>query len=186
MSVLAELDLQRQRRLRRVEYERLVAHGCFDEERVELLYGRLMELSPHGPLHSRAIVTLNGLLTPAVLGRALVLPQCALIAADDSEPEPDLAVVPPGDYRAEHPRRAWLVVEVADSSLRRDLRIKAPLYAASGFREYWVVDLPNRQVHVHRAPEDGQYAQITACGPGDRLAPEAFPEVEVDLSALFG
>src|SRR5580704_11900392 len=92
-------------------------------------------------LTSTSVTRLNKLLVRALGDRAEVRVQAPFGASDVSEPEPDLAVVPPGSYLDEHPSRAHLLIEVADSSLQDDRRIKGPLYAAAGVPEYWIVDL---------------------------------------------
>ncbi len=143
--------------MRRAEYERLVALGAFEDERVELLHGVLVDMSPNKPGHVSPIDRLTMILVPALVGRAIVRVQSPIAAGDESEPEPDLAVVPPGDYRQEHPAHALLVIEVALSSLNKDRHVKAPLYAASGFLEYWIVDVAGQAVEVHAAPADGVY-----------------------------
>ena len=91
------------RPLRREEYDRLVALGAFANERIELLEGQLVQMSPIGPPHSSAVQKLVELLLPALLGRASVFVQSPFGALDSSEPEPDVAVVPFGDYHLEHP-----------------------------------------------------------------------------------
>ena len=132
---------EKPRPLKRSEYDRLVAMGAFADERIELLYGTLVAMSPQDPGHTSPIGVLNMLLVPALVGRALVRVQSPLIACDESEPEPDVAVVPLGSYRTAHPDRAQLVIEVALSSMKKDRLVKAPLYASSGFEEYWLVDV---------------------------------------------
>lgn len=177
---------ERPRPLKRVEYDRLVALGAFEDERIELLHGVLVDMSPNDPEHVSPIDRLTMILAPALVGRAIVRIQSPLIAHDDSEPEPDVAVVPLGDYSREHPSKALLVIEVAVSSLRKDRQVKGPLYAASGFGEYWIVNVADKVVEVHREPRTNEYAFTTSCGLGDVLHPEAFPTLEVAVAALFG
>lgn len=182
----AELLLpERPRPLRRAEYDRLVALGAFEDERVELLHGVLVDMSPNDPAHASPIERLNMLLVPALVGRALVRIQLPIVAHDESEPEPDVAVVPLGSYRAEHPAQAHLIVEVALSSLNKDRKVKAPLYAASGFPEYWIVNVPDRVVEVHRAPSAGAYASVEVRREGEALRPLAFPDVVIDVAEIF-
>jgi Uma2 family endonuclease len=176
---------ERPRPLKRAEYERLVAAGVFDDERVELLHGVLVDRSPNDPGHASPIDRLNALLTPALSSRALVRIQAPILAHDDSEPEPDVAVVPLADYREEHPGVALLVVEVALSSLNKDRHVKGPLYAASGFREYWIVNVTEKTVEVHRTTRGDRYADVTHHAAGAVLRVEAFPDVEVSVSAIF-
>lgn len=173
------------RRLTRAEYDRIVAIGVLGEDRVELLRGVIVAMSPNDPPHASAVELLTDILVPALAGRARVRIQLPLLAADDSEPEPDVAVVPIGDYSRQHPDKALLVVEVAASSLRKDRMVKGPLYAASGFAEYWVVDVGGGVVEVHRGPSGQAWQSITRHGQGEVLHLEAFPDVTVAVSAVL-
>jgi len=123
---------------------------------------------------------------PGHFWRALKGIQSPIVAHDESEPEPDVAVVPLGDYRKEHPASALLVIEVAVSSLNKDRRVKAPLYAASGFREYWIANVAETLIEVHRGPADGRYASVTRHAVGETLCPEAFPDLTVSVAEVFG
>lgn len=111
--------------------------------------------------------------------------QQPLIAADESEPEPDVAVVPLGDYRLVHPERALLVIEIAASSLRKDRLIKAPLYAASGFLEYWIVNVNDGVFEVHRGARAGAWASVTRHERGETIAPEAFPDLAIRIADVL-
>jgi len=95
-------------------------------------------------------------------------------AGDDSEPQPDVAVVPKGDYRAAHPAHALLLIEVADSSLKKDRTVKARLYAERGVPEYWIVDLRGGVIEVHSDVVNGAYARITPYRTGDVIALREF------------
>jgi Uma2 family endonuclease len=176
---------ERPRPLKRSEYDRLVAIGAFEDERVELLYGTLVAMSPQDPGHTSPIGQLNMLLAPALVGRALVRVQSPYVAADESEPEPDLAVVPLGDYRKAHPDRAHLVIEVALSSANKDRLVKAPLYARSAVAEYWIVDVAAARVEVYRDLSANGYRQKSDHGPGATIAIEAFPDAAVRVDATF-
>jgi Uma2 family endonuclease len=149
MLDIADITPERPRPLRRVEYDLLVEHGRFAEERVELLEGVIVEMSPQGPAHANVVERLTRFLVLALQGRAVVRPQSAFAASDSSEPEPDLAVVEPGRGLTDpHPREAFLIVEVADSSLLKDRGLKSSLYARAGVPEYWIVDLRSREIEV--------------------------------------
>jgi Uma2 family endonuclease len=178
-----ELDT---RPLRRSEYERLIDLGCFDQERVELLYGVIVRMSPQNSPHSFAVEQLNMLLVPlALAGRARVRIQSPMAASDVSEPEPDALVSPLEDSPGEHPASALLVVEVADSSLRLDRGIKARLYAETGAREYWVVDVQGRAVEVFTAAHEGKFTARERVPETGVLRPLAFPDLEVPVGRLF-
>ena len=101
------------------------------------------------------------------------------------EPEPDLAVVAREDHGQEHPTKAFLVIEVADASLQQDRRTKAEMYAAASIPDYWVVNLVDRLVEVHRDIVRGSYSRITPYGPGQTLRLEEFPDVEVAVDYIL-
>jgi Uma2 family endonuclease len=167
------------RPLRRVEYDQLVALGTFAGERIELIDGALRHMSPIGPPHTSTVDLLNELLVLALVGRARVRVQGSFAASELSEPEPDFCILPREDYHAAHPTAAHLIIEVADSSLGYDRVDKAKLYAASGVPEYWIVNLVERVVEVHREPDAGGYRQLTTVPKGARLRLLAFPDVEL-------
>lgn len=172
------------RPLSRAEYDRMVALGWFEDERVELLQGMLVKMSPQGPRHMAVIRRLMRLLVIGVGERAEVQPQGPLALTDDSEPEPDLALVPAG-YIDELPSRAYLVIEVADSSLSKDRQLKTPLYAAAGIPEYWIVNIADSVIEVHRDAQDGVYRQSFVCGPGDTLEVALFPDIRIAVTDIL-
>jgi Uma2 family endonuclease len=176
------LAQERLHRFSRDEYDRMVRAGVFDEdEHLELLHGVIFSMSPQLAAHAVVIQALTRLIAPALGQRGWLRVQLPLIAGDESEPEPDLAVVPPGDYAERHPGRALWVIEVAAESLRKDRHIKGPLYAASGFAEYWIVNLVDKVVEAHRGPEGDAWARITRHGQGETIAPEAFPDLALAI-----
>lgn len=182
MGQLAE----RQRPLRRVEYERMIETGFFRNERVELIQGVVVQMSPQNAPHSYVIQILSRLLLPRLVGRADVRVQLPFAAGPDSLPEPDLAIVAMGNYMAAHPNQALLIIEVADSSLKFDRQEKAELYARAGVAEYWVVNLTDRVVERHSEPVEGGYRRLTPFRSGERVAPLEFPDVEVRVDEVFG
>lgn len=173
------------RPLRRVEYDRLVGLGLFGDEKLELIGGALVPMSPQGNEHAFVIELLTELLQGALVGVARVRVQCPLALGDIDEPEPDLAVVPRVAWRDDHPSTAELVVEVAVSSLAFDRDVKGSLYAAAGVPEYWLVDVSAAAVIVHRRPLDGQWGEIIRHDRDATLSPLAFPAVTVPLAELF-
>ena len=143
------------RRLRRAEYDCLVDRGMFVGERLELLDGLLVVREPQGSSHA-AIVGQIGQVLQVAFGAGSHARLGAPLALDEeSEPEPDVAIVAgtPRDYLNAHPSTAILVVEVADSSLRLDRRFKAGLYARARLPEYWIANLVDGVLEVHRHPE---------------------------------
>ncbi|HEX4420785.1 MAG TPA: Uma2 family endonuclease [Kofleriaceae bacterium] len=171
------------RPLRRAEYDQLVALGAFAGERLELLQGALVEMSPPHAPHAATIARLTKLLVRRTSDRYELRFQLPLAIADDSEPEPDVAIVAAGDYRHAHPTTALLVIEIADSSLARDRR-KAALYAAAGIPECWIVDLTARVVEVSSAPSASGYAVQRIAAVGEALRPIAVPELELAITEL--
>lgn len=157
------------RPLRRAEYDRMVELGMFDDEPIELLRGMLVEMSPEGSAHAWIIQELVHRLARGLPDHLRLRAGNPLAASGWSEPEPDLAVVAVGDYRREHPTQALLVIEVSRSSLRKDLGVKAELYAEAGVPEYWVIDLAAAVVHVHRQPTPNGYREVTVLGAGALL-----------------
>jgi Uma2 family endonuclease len=183
------LKPERIRPLKRAEYDRLVEAGVFENEKIELLRGMLVAMSPHGDLHAWLVERLNHLFVAGIvrLGvdeRFSVRPALPYAASDDSEPEPDVAIVPPRGFGEPHPQRAFLLIEVADSSLRKDRRIKRSIYAEAGVPEYWIVDVDGRAVEVYREPRDGDYQSMTRVTTGN-MRPVELPELEIALVALF-
>ena len=172
-------------RLRRAEYERLAGEGFFRGERVELIQGIVVEMSPVGPAHANPLDLLVETLVPALVGRARVRIRQPFVVADDSEPEPDLAVVPPGQYADRHADNAYLVVEVAETSLAYDRDTKASLYAAAGVGEYWIVDVNARCVEAFGQPSSGQYTRSRRAEADVELAVTGFSDVKVRVSELF-
>jgi Uma2 family endonuclease len=187
MSVLdhlADIAPERVRPLRRPEYEKMVAEGRFEGERVELLEGVIVEMSPQDPRHAGAVQRLTRVLGRALAGRADVRVQLPLAVAEHSLPEPDVALVELEDFDEVHPTKAFLVVEVAEASLRKDRSVKAALYARAGVPEYWVVNLVDRLIEVHGDIVGAAYTAVTTAGPGESIRLRAFPDVEVAVGDI--
>jgi Uma2 family endonuclease len=177
----------RPRPLRRDEYAALVEQGRFEDEHIELLEGVIVEMTPQGKDHASAIVQLTELLILALVGRAKIRPQCSFIAGETSQPEPDLAVVRiPRNRSDPHPSTAFLIIEVAQTSLAKDRGVKARLYAAAGVTEYWIVDLPSRAIEVRTQPMDSAYTQCRTARIGDAIVLVAFPDVEIQVADVLG
>jgi Uma2 family endonuclease len=182
------------RRWRRVEYERLVDLGIFVGERLELLDGLLVVREPQGSPHA-AIVAQVAQVLAATFGAGWHARLHAPLALDeDSEPEPDVAIVAgtPRDYVSAHPSTAALVVEVADSSLRLDRRLKGGLYARAGLPEYWIVNLVDGVLEVHRAPQPEAtaaygwvYRSVDVLRPPATVTPLAAPGARIPVADLL-
>lgn len=177
----------------RQEYDRLADAGILNpDERVELLEGEIVTMTPqHGP-HAAAIGLAEAALRQAFGSAHWIRIQLPLIVDPDSEPEPDLAVVlgSPRDYVNEHPRTALLVVEIADSTLERDRAYKSPIYARAGIPEYWIVNLAERCLEIYHDPaapsgQPASYRSSQKLGPSDSIAPLATATATVAVTDLL-
>lgn len=173
------------RPLRRAEYDRMIDLGMFTGENIELLHGILVACEPQGPEHIDLTSDIHRLLLLALDGRAKVRSHSGLATSDDSEPEPDVSVVAPGNYRDRKAEAAFLVVEVSNSSLRRDRSVKADLYAAANVPEYWVVNLVDRVLEIRDRPENGTYRRLVTLRSGERVTLVAFPDVTFDVDQIL-
>lgn len=171
----------------RDEYYRLGEQGFFDGQRVELIEGEIVVMSPQGIRHVIAIHLVVEALQKVIGPGFWIRTQAPLDLSEISEPEPDVSVVPgsPRDYQ-QHPRTALLAVEVSDSTRSYDLRSKAKLYAASqGIPEYWVVDLVDRVLYTMRDPHNGEYQTILRVIPGESVQPTSLPSKAIAVQDLF-
>jgi Uma2 family endonuclease len=184
----------RSRRWTRAEYERLVDLGVFHEdEHLELLGGHLMVRAPQGSLHGVAIELADSALRAALGPGWRVRVQLPIALDDDSEPEPDLTIVPgdPRDGRHQHPSRPTLVIEVAQSTLLFDRETKGPLYARAGLPEYWIVNLVDGVLEVHRDPREsgsaggGWYATRRVLDRASVAVPLAAPTARIRVADLL-
>jgi Uma2 family endonuclease len=181
----------RRRRFTVAEYYRMAEAGILGEDdRVELIEGEILVMSPIGSRHAAAVGRLNRFFSQGAGTAALVRVQDPIHLGDRAEPQPDIALVRPRDdfYAGAHPgpEDVLLLVEVADTSLRYDRLVKVPLYARMGIREVWVVDLDDGSVEVHRQPSPQGYGEVQRLRRGQRLAPLALPEVEIAVEDLLG
>jgi Uma2 family endonuclease len=181
----SSIDPSEVARLTRAQYDAIVASGALEGARVELLEGVIVEMSPQGVAHAGAIEILAQLLRDALGPRARVREEKPFAAGDDAEPEPDIAVVAPGDPFAGHPDRAFLIVEVAETSLKKDRGVKTAMYARANVAEYWVVNLQDRLVEVHLDPNAGRYTRTSIARRGDSIALSCFPDVRLDVDRFL-
>ncbi len=184
-------ELITRRRFTVDEYHRMAEAGILHEDdRVELIEGEIVEMSPIGRRHQACVDRLTHWLVPALRGRAIVRVQGSVRLSDISAPQPDVLLLRPRQdfYATVDPGSddVVLAIEVADTSLRYDQGIKVPLYARHGIPEVWVVDLAEERVLVYREPDPGVgYRAVEVLGRGDRLAPHAFPDLELAVDDLL-
>jgi Uma2 family endonuclease len=183
------------RRFTRVEYERLTELGVFNpDERLELLDGLLIVREPQATPHATAVRLALAALRAAFGAGWLVDTQAPVALDDTSEPEPDVVVVAGGarDYRHAHPSHPVLVVEVADTTLDADRTFKGGLYARAGVADYWIVNLVDQVVEIHRepvtseaAPYGWRYASVVIVRPPDAITPLAAPHARIAAGDLL-
>jgi len=171
-AVSSSSHLIPQRRFSADEYERMIAAGILaEDERVELLEGAIYPMSPIGSCHAACVNRLVAFLVRALGQRVIVSPQNPIRLSDESEPQPDIAVLRPREdfYAGALPRGedVLLVVEVAEASLFFDRAVKLPLYAKAGIPEVWLVDLKHEVVERHTRPLHGRYAEAATFQRGE-------------------
>ena len=177
----------------RQEYDRLVGRGFFHEDdRLELIGGRLLVAEPQGARHTAAIQLAAEALRQAFGAEWDVRVQAPIALDAESEPEPDLAVVrgSPRDYVTAHPSRPALILEVAEWSLAFDRREKGSLYARAGIADYWIVNVVDGLLEVYRDPAPGAprgwaYRHVRHLEPGASISPLAAPSTSVLVADLL-
>lgn len=172
------------------EYHRMAEAGIFGaDERVELLEGKIIWMIAKGTAHRSAVGRTDYLFKNRLGKRAWVSVQDPVKLNDRSEPEPDIAVVKvdPLDYADHHPTpsEVYLIIEVADSSLKLDCEIKAKAYSQAGIQDYWVLDVVNRQLHVFREPSPEGYKSKVVLTEDAVIAPLEFPDVQVAVLEML-
>jgi Uma2 family endonuclease len=185
----------RTRRFSRMEYARLIAHGVLDEdEPIELLDGLLLVKEPQHSAHRTAVILVARALEQAFGPGWFVQIQSPIALDSRSEPEPDVCVVrgSPRDYVAAHPTRPAVIVEVAQSGLGLARGRKAASYARAEIADYWIVNLVDRVVEVHRQPlrpaaarSRWGYAAIESFGADAEITPLAAPAARVRVADLL-
>lgn len=171
------------------DYHAMAEAGVLDQSaRVELLYGHVVDMAPIGTPHMNTVIRLTQILVPLLAGRAVVSVQNGVRLDDYSEPQPDFAVLRPDviddDETPCRPADVFLLIEVADSSLEIDRQLKAALYAENLIPEYWIVNLPDRAIEVHRAPSAGRYTEFRTVTTGS-LDFAALPGLTLSVDAIL-
>jgi Uma2 family endonuclease len=172
------------------DYHRMIDAGIVKEDdRVQLVDGVIIEMSPQSEPHARLIQKLNRALSRGLSDDYVVRPQLPLTLGTKSEPEPDLAVVRAGDAasRDEHPKTAVLVIEVSSDSLRFDRGPKAAVYARAAVAEYWIFDVAGRCVEARWDPDSAsaRYRSTATLDETATLESKSIPGLAIALSSLF-
>jgi len=173
------------------DYYRMAEAGILSsEQRVELLDGQIIVMTPIGRRHAACVDRLNAHFARALNDRVVIRIQNPVRLDEHSEPEPDVALLKPREdfYAEKEPSAedALLIIEVADTSLDKDQQVKLPLYARADVPEVWIVDLATMDVHVHREPADGKYQRVCTVRGADRISPAAFEDVQFHVDELIG
>lgn len=170
------------------EYHQMIAAGLLQGRHVELIKGDILEMPPEGEPHAYFSSEAGDYLARLLGEQAMVRQAKPITLLDDSEPEPDVAIVQRlgREYLNHHPypENIFWLIEYSNVSLEKDLEIKRPIYAAAEIPEYWVVNLKRRVLIVFREPQAGQYTVFREYTSGS-LAPVAFPEISVAVDALI-
>ena len=169
------------------DYHRMIEAGILRDRRVELLAGEIVEMSPD-PIHYNTAKRGARYLEELLTGRADVRFN-GPITLLNSEPEPDIAIVrlPESTYNNRHPEPEdiFWVIEVAKTSLKKDLDFKGSIYATAGIQEYWILDISSKRLIVFREPQNGQYVIEQTLVQGE-VIPLAFPDIRVLIERLLG
>ena len=183
-------ELMMRHRLTVDDYHQMAESGILGpDDRVELIAGEALDMSPIGSLLAALVAALSDYLSRLAAGRLTVWSQNPIHLSDSSEPRPDIALVKPRPdfYAAAHPRPAdtLLIIEVAESSLAYDIGIKVPLYARHGIPEVWVIDAATRTTHRFRGPRPEGYAEQDVLMPEAPLACLALPGEAKSLAIIL-
>jgi Uma2 family endonuclease len=172
------------------DYHRMVESGILAaDERVELIDGQLFKMAAKGTAHSAAVTRIERTLSQRLGDRVLLRFQDPIRLNDLSEPEPDVAIVKmhPLDYEDHHPapEEIFWLIEVADTTLKRDRELKAPAYGRSQIQEYWILDVQERCLFVFREPSANGYTYERRLSEQDAIAPLAFSDCQIHIREFF-
>jgi Uma2 family endonuclease len=190
MAAVPERVVPERRRFTVDDYHRMAEAGILaEDDRVELVGGEIVQMSPIGVRHAATVNRCNRVFSRAVGDRALVSVQNPVSLPPYDEPQPDIALLRPrdDDYARGKPGAAdiLLVVEVADTSVAYDRQTKLRRYAAAGVLEAWLLDLPGDALEIHRESGPRGYAFIRRCYRGEQASPQALPDLTVAVDDLL-
>ncbi len=172
------------------QYHEMIEGGIFaEDEPIELIHGEIVQKMPIGNPHAAAVNRLTRVLSKRLEEKWMVSVQNPLLI-EDSEPEPDVAILTFCDdlYASRRPvaADAQLLIEVSDPSLAYDREIKGPVYAQAGIGEYWIVNLTNDTIEIYRDPQaDGRYATVNTLRSGDTLKPIAIAGLAITVDEIL-
>jgi Uma2 family endonuclease len=159
-------------------------------DRVELIEGEIVEMSPIGDRHAMAVNRANMVFARGLGDKVVVSVQNAVRINRYNEPQPDIVLIRPreGFYGDRHPRPedVVLLIEVADTTLKYDQNVKLPIYARNGIREVWILDLQRDVIHLYREPENGSYTVCETRPRSESVSPQAFPGFAISAADLLG
>lgn len=173
------------------EYYRMADAGILTaDDRVELIEGEIIEMSPIGKRHASCVDRINRLLNRLAGQAAIVRVQNPVRLSDFSEPQPDVALLRPREdfYAAGHPRPddVLLVVEVADTSVDYDRGVKVSLHARSGIPEFWLVDLTEDRIEIYASPSGGEYGDVRLASRGESVSSDAVAGLSFAVEEILG
>jgi len=179
------------RRFTVAEYYAMADAGILSEnDRVELLDGDLIVMPPIGDWHASSVDLFTNILPPRLQGKAIVRIQNPTRLDNNSEPQPDVMLLQwhHDFYRNGHPASGdvLLLIEVADNSVEFDRTVKLAAYARAGIPEVWIVNRPARRIESYSEPSGDQYAAVRHFGLGETVAPQAFPDVILEVDHIIG
>ena len=184
------MRLQTEHRFSVQDYYRMAETGVLRPgSRVELLEGKINDMSPIGPFHGGIVKRLSRIFNSKAKGRWVVSTQDPLRLDDFSEPQPDIMLLKPAadDYTNRHPRSedVFLLIEVSDSTIDFDRDEKLPIYGKAGIPEVWIINLNDLAVEIYREPHFTGYGSKIILRAGDEAKPMAFPDVAINVAELL-
>lgn len=172
-------------------YHKMIESGILNKyDRVELIRGEIVEMAAIGAKHAACVNRLVNLLIQILGKRMILAPQNPVVLSDNSEPQPDIALLQPREdfYSLAHPqpKDIFLVIEVADSTVKYDREVKVSLYAEEGVMEVWLIDINEEWVEVFREPVKDGYKSVRKLSRGESLSIQAFADVSISVDEILG
>ncbi|BAY47346.1 hypothetical protein SAMD00079811_49640 [Scytonema sp. HK-05] len=173
------------------QYHKMAESGILaGDDRVELIRGEIIEMSPIGTKHAGCVNRLVNLLIQRLGKRIILAPQNPVVLNNNSEPQPDVTLLQPREdfYENAHPQPndIFLIIEVADTTVKYDREVKIPLYAEDNITEVWLVDINEQCVEVYREPTADGYQSVQKLTRGESLAIQAFGDVNITVDEILG